>query len=83
MRKFIVFALFLSFLSLPVWAEPAAATSASAPASASNPAPVTLTPDQAKHALHALNDPRTRTKITDTLRAIAASEARLGAGLNR
>ena len=75
MRKFLVFALLLSLLSLSVRAAPTAATSASAPASASNPSPVTLTPDEAKHALDALNDPKTRTKITDTLRAIAAAGA--------
>jgi moderate conductance mechanosensitive channel len=79
MRKFIVFALFLSFLAFSVCAEPAAtpssSASASAAAGASNPSPVTLTPDQAKRALDALNDPKTRTKITDTLRAIAAAGA--------
>jgi len=75
MRKFIVFALFLSFVSFSVCAAPAATTPASAPAGASNPSPVTLTPDEAKHALDALNDPKTRTKITDTLRAIAAAGA--------
>lgn len=71
MRKFLIAALliccFLPFAR--------AQSAASVPAAASNPAPVTLTPDEAKRALDALNDPKTRAKLNDTLRAIAAAGA--------
>lgn len=70
MRKFIVVALFLLCLTGVTYGQQAASASA-----ASNPSPVTLTPDQAKRALDAINDPRTRAKLTDTLRAIAAAGA--------
>lgn len=71
MRKFIVAAFLLcTFLSVAY-----GQSSASAPPAASNPSPVTLTPDEAKRALDALNDPKTRAKLTDTLRAIAAAGA--------
>jgi small-conductance mechanosensitive channel len=70
MRKFVIVALFASF----VFSNASAATPASAPAAASN-APLVLTPDQARHALEVLNDPNARAKVVDTLRAIAAAGA--------
>lgn len=54
------------------------AASASAPAAAqpvSNPSTVALTPEQAKHALQVLGDPKSRAQMEDTLRAIAAAGA--------
>ena len=54
------------------------AASASAPAAAqpvSNPSGVVLTPEQAKHALQVLGDPKSRAQMEDTLRAIAAAGA--------
>ncbi|WP_116138524.1 mechanosensitive ion channel family protein [Trinickia diaoshuihuensis] len=66
----------LAFVYLCV--SPAYAASASAPAAAqpvSNPSTVVLTPDQAKHALQVLGDPKSRAQMEDTLRAIAAAGA--------
>lgn len=65
--------LFLSFFVSSAHAVPA---SASAPAQpVSNPSTVALTPDQAKHALQVLGDPKSRAQMEDTLRAIAAAGA--------
>ncbi|PMS38731.1 small-conductance mechanosensitive channel [Trinickia symbiotica] len=79
MRKSFFIALLFSFIcSIACAAAPAPATAsapASAAAAASNPSPVVLTPDQAKHALEVLDDPKARAKLADTLRAIAAAGA--------
>ncbi len=77
MRKFFFIALLFSCLcTIAYAAAPAPASApASAAAAASNPSPVVLTPDQAKHALEVLDDPRSRAKLADTLRAIAAAGA--------
>jgi small-conductance mechanosensitive channel len=71
MRRLIHVALFFFFLSSIVYAQ----SPALAPAAASNPSPVILTPDQARHALEVLDDPNARAKLADTLRAIAAAGA--------
>ena len=53
-----------------------AAPSAAKPASAaSQPATITLTPDQARSALDVLNDPTRRAQVQDTLRAVVAAGA--------
>jgi small-conductance mechanosensitive channel len=56
-------------------ASSASAPSAAQPGPASNPSSVALTPDQAKRALQVLGDPRSRSQMEDTLRAIAAAGA--------
>ena len=74
MRKiFVVFILVALFGVFPCFANAAA----SAPNAGSNsaPAPVTLSPDQARTALAVLNDPARRAQIQDTLRAVAAAGA--------
>jgi small-conductance mechanosensitive channel len=74
MRKiFVVFILVALSGVFPCFANAAA----SAPNAGSNsaPAPVTLSPDQARTALAVLNDPARRAQIQDTLRAVAAAGA--------
>ncbi|MGG1948734.1 mechanosensitive ion channel domain-containing protein [Trinickia sp. NRRL B-1857] len=74
MRKFF----FVVLLLLSFCVSSAYAASASAPAAAqpvSNPSTVVLTPEQAKHALQVLGDPKSRSQMEDTLRAIAAAGA--------
>ncbi|RKP47635.1 mechanosensitive ion channel domain-containing protein [Trinickia fusca] len=74
MRKLILAGLlFLCFVSLTFLTREAAW--AAAPAPASNPSPVALTPEQARRALQVLNDPKARAQLSDTLRAIAAAGA--------
>ncbi|SAL11775.1 MscS mechanosensitive ion channel [Caballeronia terrestris] len=51
------------------------ALSAVANAASPNPAPVSLTPQQARDALAVLNDPARRAQVADTLRAVAAAGA--------
>ncbi|SAL17948.1 mechanosensitive ion channel domain-containing protein [Caballeronia humi] len=51
------------------------ALSAVASAASPNPAPVSLTPQQARDALAVLNDPARRAQVADTLRAVAAAGA--------
>jgi moderate conductance mechanosensitive channel len=77
MRRFVIVAWFFLFLCSIAYADvPASASaSASAPVTAANPSPVVLTPEQARHALEVLNDPKARAKLGDTLRAIAAAGA--------
>ncbi|GLU33859.1 mechanosensitive ion channel domain-containing protein [Trinickia caryophylli] len=79
MRK-LTAAVFFFFLSTVVAyaaaaSAPTGASGTAASAGASNPSPVTLTPDEAKRALDAINDPKSRARISDTLRAIAAAGA--------
>src|SRR5260370_38680 len=64
----------LSFASVADALTPAA-TPAATPAPASNPSPVKLTPDQAHHAIEVLSDPKRRTQMEATLRAVAAAGA--------
>jgi small-conductance mechanosensitive channel len=71
MRTFILACI---IVCLSVLAAPAARAADSA-ASATHPAPVTLTPQQARDALAALDDPKRRAQIQDTLRAVAAAGA--------
>lgn len=68
--------LFLSFSTLSVSAAHAAPASApAAPQPVSNPSTVALTPEQAQRALQVLGDPKSRSQMEDTLRAIAAAGA--------
>jgi small-conductance mechanosensitive channel len=74
MHKFLT--VVLLWLSLCVSSAHAASPAAPAPAQpVSNPSSVVLTPDQAKHALQVLGDPKSRAQMEDTLRAIAAAGA--------
>lgn len=74
MHKFLsVVALLLSFCVSCAHAASVAAPAAAQPVS--NPSTVVLTPDQAKHALQVLGDPKSRSQMEDTLRAIAAAGA--------
>ncbi|PMS16996.1 mechanosensitive ion channel protein [Trinickia dabaoshanensis] len=70
---FHVVLLLLSFCVLSAHAAPASSPAAAQPVS--NPSTVVLTPDQAKHALQVLADPKSRGQMEDTLRAIAAAGA--------
>ncbi|MDG0025654.1 mechanosensitive ion channel domain-containing protein [Trinickia sp. Y13] len=66
--------LFLLFcLSITARAAPASTPAAAEPVS--NPSTVALSPEQAKHALQVLGDPKSRAQMEDTLRAIAAAGA--------
>lgn len=74
MRKSLFVNLLLLFVSLSsAYAAPASTPAAAQPVS--NPSSVVLTPDQAKHALQVLGDPKSRSQMEDTLRAIAAAGA--------
>ncbi|WP_245964816.1 mechanosensitive ion channel family protein [Trinickia dinghuensis] len=65
--------MFLSYCDSSAYAAPASAPAAAQPVS--NPSTVVLTPEQAKHALQVLGDPKSRSQMEDTLRAIAAAGA--------
>lgn len=75
MRKstFIGLLFFLFCLSITARAAPASTPAAAEPVS--NPSTVALSPEQAKHALQVLGDPKSRAQMEDTLRAIAAAGA--------
>jgi small-conductance mechanosensitive channel len=69
---------FVGILLLLFCLSSASAAPASTPAAAqpvSNPSTVALTPEQAKRALQVLGDPKSRSQMEDTLRAIAAAGA--------
>jgi len=65
--------LLLLFCLSSAYAAPASTPAAAQPVS--NPSTVALTPEQAKHALQVLGDPKSRAQMEDTLRAIAAAGA--------
>lgn len=65
--------LLLLFCLSSAYAAPASTPAAAQPVS--NPSTVALTPEQAKHALQVLGDPKSRVQMEDTLRAIAAAGA--------
>ena len=67
----VLFVLFC--LSITARAAPASTPAAAQPVS--NPSTVALSPEQAKHALQVLGDPKSRAQMEDTLRAIAAAGA--------
>ena len=72
MRKILLACLLFMFaLSALAASAPAAAPAAGA----SSAAPLRLTPEEARQALDVLNDPRRRSQIEDTLRAVAAAGA--------
>lgn len=75
MRKstFLGLLFFLFCLSITARAAPASTPAAAEPVS--NPSTVALSPEQAKHALQVLGDPKSRAQMEDTLRAIAAAGA--------
>ena len=76
MRKFLFAGfLFLSFFVSVARAAPASAPAAAAAVPVSNPSTVALTPEQAKRAPDVLADPKSRGKMEETLRAIAAAGA--------
>ncbi|CAG4890427.1 mechanosensitive ion channel family protein [Paraburkholderia gardini] len=72
MRKILLACLLFMFA---LSALAASAPSAAAAAGASSAAPLRLTPEEARQALDVLNDPKQRSQIEDTLRAVAAAGA--------
>ncbi|MGF6776734.1 mechanosensitive ion channel family protein [Paraburkholderia sp. GAS334] len=74
MRKILLACFLVTFALSALAASAAPATPPSASSTAVNP-PVRLTPDQARQALDVLNDPKRRTQIEETLRAVAAAGA--------